>query len=763
MMAHMGVWVRLALLLTALMLVCSFALAEEASLKILSCEQQGDQVVLNFVCLDENNAQVALSLDAADWTVRGAESSVDMQVDRVSRYTGGVHFIFAYEASAGVGSEAYSVRTLSQCIEAMKSCVDELKLGDSLSVVQLGKKTEIILNHASNKTDIVTALNKLKKNSQSAVPQLYDQIDEALGQLKREAGERTVMLILSTGIDNGSKLTKFDLAQRLGNAQVSVYPVLVKERTDSQSASGLEALCVRGGHMLQADKVKNQNEMVTFLKSLLPDVRNTYTLTARATDASYNSKTEMLLRVFVRHNGGKISGEAYLTTDHRMYTVVAPQVTSTPKVSPTPSAAPVVEAASNMVSEPPVTEATATPTAVPVAEVTDMPPEMVPAAEQADDPAVMTYVLLGGGALVAVAAVVLVIVLVTGKSKKAKGQKRGNERLAANINPNFGVKKEVAAPASKAAPAKEEKPVETSKTPPPPPAQTSTTNPADFFNSDPVPVAGSKPASVQPAPQPKITWNMTVEERKEAPAQSTGWERTMDERQVQQRANLDVTQDERQVQPAQPVGFDETRDERQVQPAQPVGFDVTRDERQVQPAQPVGFDVTRDERQVQAVHPVGFDETKDEHQVQSAQPVVQMNASPAQPAASMADQTVKSGQWEPHLILSITDTDGTREVAKPLTTGGEITIGRENTDILLDRHDRSISRQHMSIKLTANSLVVVDHSGNGTMVDGQMLRHSETRLTIGSEMKLGGLDEAAVNSVATVIRVKEFRYPGAIR
>ena len=59
MMEHTGVWARLALLLAALMLMCSFALAEEASLEILSCVQQGDQVVLNFVCLDEHNAQVA--------------------------------------------------------------------------------------------------------------------------------------------------------------------------------------------------------------------------------------------------------------------------------------------------------------------------------------------------------------------------------------------------------------------------------------------------------------------------------------------------------------------------------------------------------------------------------------------------------------------------------------------------------------------------------------------------------------------------------
>ncbi len=734
MMEHTGVWARLALLLAALMLMCSFALAEEAALEILSCEQQADRVVLNFVCLDENNAQVALSLNAADWTVRGADSYTDMQVERISRNNGGVHYIFAYEASAAVGDVDNGAMTLTHCIAAMKACVDELKLGDSVSVVQLGKQMEIILNHVSDKDAIGTALNKLKKNSKSDAPKLYDQIDEAIGQLNLKPEERTVMIILSTGIDKGSQLTKYALAQRLENARVSVYPVLVKAKNDSQSASGLEALCVRGGYMLQADKIKNQKEMVAFLQPLLPAVRDTYTLTARATDASYNSQTGMQLRVFVRHNGGKISGEAYLTTDYRMYTVVTPQVTSTPKVSPTPTAAPVAEDVSNMVSEPPVAEATATPTAEPVVEATAVPPEKVPAAETADDPAVMTYVLLGGGALVVVAAVVLVVVLVTGKNKKVEMQKRENKRPASEINPQFGVKTAEPESAPKGAPAKEEKPAEKAKETTAP-AQTSTMNPADFFNSDPAPV--------QPAPQPQIAWNMTVEEKKAVPVQNGSWDQTMDERQVQQKqpANLDATQDERQARPVQSVNFDATQDERQAQSVRSVHFDVTRDERQVQPAQPVGFDATRDERPVQ--------------------PVAQVSAAPVQPIASAADQTVKAVQWEPHLILTITDANGTREVAKPLITGGEITLGRENADILLDRHDHSISRNHMSIKLTASSLAVVDHSGNGTMVDGQMLHHGETRLTIGSEMKLGGRDAAAPDRSATVIRVKEFRYPGA--
>lgn len=688
-MAHTGVWARLALLLAALMLVCPCALADEATLQILSCEQQGEAVTLDFVCLNENNAPVNLPLQIENWTVRGADSVTDMQVTDVRSYQGGVHHVFVYEASSLVGRE--KLYTQMYCIEAMKACVDGLKAGDRMSVVQLGSQMKFILNGERDKAKMTDALAQLDKNSKAGTPLLYDQINEALAGLKRRDGERTVMFILSTGMDAGSKLTKFELAQRLEQERISVYPVLVSADRSVPNASGLEPLSVRGGFMLNAETVRNKDEMIAKLTAVLPVVRNAYTLTARPMDPSYNGQKDMTLRVFVRQGDDKISGQALLTTNDMLYRVIATPIPQPAVTAAPPAPTPIVTAVPSATAAPVVTAA---PVAAPAAE-TQAPNEPVDDAEPNRSNAWVKYALWGGGALVTLLAVVFILLAATRKVRTTKAKKPTEERPAA-INPQFGAMKAGEAPAAKAAtPAKVEKPSQPVAKPAPVQApQQPVNNPADFFNTPPV--VGTEKAAV-----PAVA---------ERPALSQpGWDATMDERQTYQKpasAAWDKTMDEHQA--AQPAACDDTMDDRPAPAAvlQAPAWDKTMDERQARPA---------------------------------------------------SQQPVASAPVGPKLVLTITDAAGTREVAKPLMTGGEVTMGRENADILLDRHDHSISRQHLSIRLTASHLTVVDHSGNGTMVDGKMLRRGEAKLTIGSELKLGGLDEAAANRCTTVIRIKDFR------
>lgn len=205
----------------------------------------------------------------------------------------------------------------------------------------------------------------------------------------------------------------------------------------------------------------------------------------------------------------------------------------------------------------------------------------------------------------------------------------------------------------------------------------------------------------------------------------------MDEKQMNQHFSLDKTMDERLMH-QKAAALDKTMDERLIS----INMDKTMDERQLHhPSKNVNND------------PVSHENTREKLEAILA-PV---------PAA---DQTVVQVNHDPQLILSITDAHGTRDVSTPFVSGSEITLGRENTDILLDANDHSISRNHLSIRLTASKLEALDHSGNGTTVDGRLLRRSSAKLTIGSIMELGGLDDAMVQKAKTVIVVKGFHYPG---
>lgn len=710
---HMGVWVRWALLAIVLFLMCSFAAAEEAGLEILSCEQQGKSVVLEFVCLDESNMPVELPLDSAAWTVRGTSQLTDLQVDSVIRKQDGTHFVILFESSASV-TETYS---LSKTIAALKTAASNLKPQDSMSLVQIGGGAELKINRSSDQDAIKNALGNIKTESSVQNVLLYDSVNQALGMISRRNGERTVLIILATGYDKGSVLTKYELAQRLEDANVSVYAILVNGHDTKENADNLEALCVRGGFLIHAEKQTNKQQMESTLSELMPVARETYVLQAHANDASYNNLNGVKLRVFTYQGEKKIGGEALLTTDGELF---VPVVTATP--APTAPTAPTATPVPDPVPDPVAETVTFTP--APTEYVTMPAPTEIAPEEEAPAPVqeskTMMYLIGGGVAMIVIAAIVAAVLLVRG-SKKKKAEKKQAERPAAQINHQFspqmpGEQKSAPAPAVKTeAPAT--------------PASDEPRKPeAPVVKPEPEPSAPARTTAVPAAEEPVVQPLVMPATAHQTPT----LDKTMDEHQARnQEPTLDKTMDERQAYNQEPA-LDKTMDERQARNQAPV-LDKTMDERQAyRPATPSAGTAA----------------------VGSAQLEAMLAPVPA------ADQTVIPVSRDPQLILTITDANGTREVSAPLVTGGEITVGRENTDVLLDENDHSISRNHLSIRMTASRLEAEDHSGNGTVVDGRRVHRSTVKLTIGSVLEMGGLDEAMENRVKTVIRVKGFQHPG---
>lgn len=729
-MRRTGMLVILALLMAVLLLTCPFAAAENAGLEILSCEQQGSAVVLEFAWLDETSTP---PLDRSAWTVRGEASLTDLRVESVSRYQGGTHYVFLYEASASV-TEAYS---LSKTIPALQEVAATLGAQDSMSLIQIGSKAEMLLSRTGDKAAMDNALKKAKKESSVQNVMLYDSIDQALGMIERRSGERTVLIILATGYDTGSNLARHELAQKLEAAQVSVYAVSVKGHTSKQNADNLEALCVRGGYLLEAHQQTNKQQMIDALTGLLPATREVYALTARATDASYNGLNNATLRVFAYQGNQKFSAEATLTTDNNMYTVVVATPTATAMPTEEPSAAPTDTPA------PQVTAAPSEPTPEPEATT-------VASTEPVKAEALTQYAIYGGGALAALIVVILVIVLLAKRSRKKKARKKEENRPAASLKNNAFAPTMPNNQSTKETPATKPGAASTPNAEKPKfvPAKASKTAPATV--EDPKPTPSAPPAAtsqsvVTSAPVPSTDPNKTRDEN-QARQQVAALDKTMDERQARQQASaLDKTMDERQAR-QQASELDKTMDERQAR-QKASELDKTMDERQARKVQPLQTPV----------------ESTTEPATVQPDPMGKTQLETILAPIPAADQTVVPVNRDPQLILTITDAHGTREASAPLVTGGEITIGRENTDILLDANDHSISRNHMSIRLTASKLEVLDHSGNGTQVDGRLLRRSDAKLTIGSVMELGGLDEAMPNRVKTVITVKGIHYPGGYR
>lgn len=61
----------------------------------------------------------------------------------------------------------------------------------------------------------------------------------------------------------------------------------------------------------------------------------------------------------------------------------------------------------------------------------------------------------------------------------------------------------------------------------------------------------------------------------------------------------------------------------------------------------------------------------------------------------------------------------------------DITIGRQNCNVLLDAHDTAISAQHCTLYYRGAVLMLRDHSTNGTRVNGHLVHRSQCRVNPG--------------------------------
>ena len=744
-----------------LLLMMAFsALAEGVQLDVIACEQQGKAVYIELVCLDEFNAPVSLPLDISEWTVRGATNLVDLQVEEVNKYQGVTHYIFMYEASEAVSDS----RALDRSVAGIISCFAHLKPQDCMSIVCLGKNAEVKISRAQDEQAISNELKEIRRTSTGETPMLYDGINHALDLVERRSGERTVVIILSTGMDNNSTLNKYQVAQRLEEERISTYAVLIKHRNNKQDANGLAALCVRGGYLVSAEKTLKSPKMEEELAKLMPAAGNVYTLKASATDASYNYLDGTTLRLFVYQGDRKFSGEARINTNGDFYTV-----TQEPEAKPTETE--FVTAIGEEPSEIPIptipaSTETAMPTEAPVSvlAIDTATEETGPSARE-----ILKKLIPASGVLFAILAVVIIIGAIR-KSKKVKADrlKKAMENNSFAMSLRADQK-----PAADAVVEKKE----------PEHNEQSEGKQVENFSFPSTAHVEEKKEQSMTIPKEEVNlknagFNIPVQE----PVAPLALNGTMDERQLtQQQVDLNVTMDERQL-AQQQVDLNVTMDERQLTQQQ-VDLNVTMDERQLVQQQ-VDLNATMDERQL--ANQIAFlektsgerkkaglrivaEEKKDDipnGQMQSMEPDRKPEFEQDEVkedhnrTISDVEKTVIPASIDPQLMLTISDAQGIREVKATLVTGKEITFGREKTDVLLDRDDRSISRNHFTIKMTASNMVVQDHSGNGTYVDNRLLQRAEANLTIGSVIEVGGLDERSPKRMKTVITVKGYYHPG---
>lgn len=132
---------------------------------------------------------------------------------------------------------------------------------------------------------------------------LYDAIDAGLRRLARAQHSRQVLVIISDGSDNASRLTLDEMLSAIGSTSAMIYSVALQDSVDRDGNPKLlkRISTSTGGEFFAPREI---DEVAAALEHIARDIRATYTLGYVPANQTRNGATRRL-RVVARHPDGR--------------------------------------------------------------------------------------------------------------------------------------------------------------------------------------------------------------------------------------------------------------------------------------------------------------------------------------------------------------------------------------------------------------------------------------------------------------------------
>ena len=113
--------------------------------------------------------------------------------------------------------------------QAAREFAYEIYEGDQLLIVALDEQAEIVADWTDNAKSIEASLKAFRKKGQ---PHLFDALSAVIDQALRPlAGQKRVIVVISDGLDRGSKTTFEQILADLQANDITVYAVQISDRT----------------------------------------------------------------------------------------------------------------------------------------------------------------------------------------------------------------------------------------------------------------------------------------------------------------------------------------------------------------------------------------------------------------------------------------------------------------------------------------------------------------------------------------------------
>ncbi len=190
-------WRRMGTLAALLTLVC---LAAAASTKLL------------VTVVDRDTMSPITDLTAADFSV--TDGGRARRVEKVEKITGAMDVALLVDSS--------SIGEMVQ--PAAADIVEHLPEGDQMSIVAFDSAATVIQDFTSSKQALARSLGDLKYGNN---PHILDAIYAVIDGAFTDAGARPVVILITAGLEAGSRVSESRLHRLAQRNEVTIYPLFV--------------------------------------------------------------------------------------------------------------------------------------------------------------------------------------------------------------------------------------------------------------------------------------------------------------------------------------------------------------------------------------------------------------------------------------------------------------------------------------------------------------------------------------------------------
>ena len=207
----------LSLLVVFSLLLCALAMSQAG--RRSDAMVNGGSVLLNLVARRDDKSSTPISSKQ----LAVFDNNIQQDIKNLTRDPSPARIVLLVDNSLTIRADVAKLE------EAAREFAYEIFDGDKLLIVGYDEQAEIVADWTDNAKGIETALKTFRKKGE---PHLFDALSAVADQALRPlVGQKRVVVVISDGLDRGSKATFEQILADLQSLDVAVYCVQAPDRT----------------------------------------------------------------------------------------------------------------------------------------------------------------------------------------------------------------------------------------------------------------------------------------------------------------------------------------------------------------------------------------------------------------------------------------------------------------------------------------------------------------------------------------------------